>query len=188
MVSLCRRLLLSLDRKPDGSTTLTSNGQVLWTAPAVENADGTPGAIGLLAEPHSHLGVDRFCIAGEPVEGSLAYLSTEALLGAGEKPADWQDRRQSSFRYGVGVVSRRPDARVKWNVVGRRMSLWSPRGPEFGKVEIRLDGRHQAVLDLHGSNPEPSRPVWSSGELPDAGHVRAREIIAGNSAISEQLV
>ena len=162
--------LLSLHRKPDGSTTLAANGQTLWTAGAIQGAEAAPGAIGLLAEPHSHLSVDRFRVAGEPVEGGLTYLYTEALLGAGERPADWQDRRQSSFRYGVGVVSHGPNARVKWNVVGTRMTLWSPRGPEFGKVEIRLDGRREAVVDLHGSNPETSRPVWTSEKLPDAGH------------------
>jgi hypothetical protein len=162
--------LLSLRRKPDGSTALAANGHLLWTGRASQDSEAAAGAIGLLAEPHSHLSVDRFCIAGEPVEGSLAYLFAEALLGAGERPADWQERRQSSFRYGVGVVSRRPDARVKWNVVGTRMTLWSPCGPEFGKVEIRLDGRREAVLDLHSSNPEPSRPVWKSRELPDRGH------------------
>jgi hypothetical protein len=171
--------LLSLHRRPDGSTTLTSNGQILWTTNTIEDVDAAPGAIGLLAEAHSHLSVDQFCIAGEPVEGSLAYLSTEALLGAGEKPADWQERRQSSFRYGVGVVSRRPDARVKWNVVGTRMTLWSPRGPEFGKVEIRLDGRREAVLDLHGTNLEPSRPVWTSGRLSDAGHAVVLHSVSG---------
>jgi hypothetical protein len=184
--------MISLNRKPDGSTTLAANGKTLWTANANKDAEAAPGAIGLLVEPHSHLSVKQFRVAGEPVEGGLTYLYTEALHGAGDnilahtghlgessKPAGWQERHEASFRYGEGVVSLLPDARVKWNVIGTQMTLWSPRGPEFGKVEIRLDGQRKAVLDLHSSTPEPSRPVWTSEKLPDAGHAVILQSVSG---------
>jgi hypothetical protein len=171
--------LLSLHRQPDGCTTLAANGQPLWTAGAIRDAESAPGAIGLLVEAHSHLSVERFRIAGQPLESRLTYLFTEALLGAGEKAADWQERREASFRYGLGAVSRRGDARVKWNVVGTCMTLWSPRGPGFGKVEIRLDGQRQAVLDLHDNNSVASRPVWTSSRLPDAGHAVVLQGVSG---------
>ena len=118
-IAHCPHWLLSLHRKPDGNTTLTSNGQVLWTAVRSQTPMSCRGRLACWQNRIATSSVDQFRIAGEPVEGSMAYLFTEALLGAGEKPADWQERRQSDFRYGVGVVSRRRDARVKWNVVGR---------------------------------------------------------------------
>jgi hypothetical protein len=171
--------LLSLHRGPDGSTTFAANGQLLWTAHPNQGGEKSAATIGLLVEPHSHLGVERFRVAGEPLENKLSYLSTEGLLGAGEKPADWEDRRDWIFRYGVGAVSRRPCGRIKWNVVGTRMTLWSPGGPAFGKIEVRLDGRRQAVLDLHTAGPVASRPVWASGRLPDGGHAVVLQSISG---------
>jgi hypothetical protein len=174
-----QRWLIALSRKPDGSTTLAANGKPLWTAGATKNAETTPGAIGLLVEPNSHLNVDQFKIVGEPVKGGLTYLYMEALLGAGEKLDNWQERHEAGFRYGVGVVSKRSDARVKWNVIGSGMTLWSPRGPEFGKVEIRIDGQRAAIVDLHSSNPEPSRPVWTSEKLSDAGHAIVLQGVSG---------
>jgi hypothetical protein len=59
------------------------------------------------------------------------------------------------------------------------MTLWSPRGPEFGKVEIRIDGQRAAIVDLHSSNPEPSRPVWTSEKLSDAGHAIVLQGVSG---------
>jgi hypothetical protein len=171
--------LLSLHRKPDGSTTLAANRQTLWTGVTREDAGFTPGAIGLLVEPHSHLSVEKFRIAGRPCEGRLSYLYSEALLGAGQDPANWQERQTSDFHYGLGIVSRHPAARVKWNVIGTRMILWSPRGPEFGKVEIRLDGQRTAVVDLHSDKPVASQSVWTSHDLPDSGHAVVVQGISG---------
>ncbi len=171
--------LLSLHRGPDGSTILAANGQSLWTASPLQRGETSAATIGLLAEPHSHLSVERFRIAGQPLENKLCYLYTEGLLGAGEKPADWQERRESTFRYGVGAVSRRSQGRIKWNVVGTRVTLWSPRGPAFGKIEIRLDGQQQAVLDLHNTGPIASRPVWTSGRLPEVGHAVVLHSVSG---------
>ena len=51
-----------------------------------------PGALGILVEPHSHLLVEKFHVSGQSTPARLTYLYTEALLGAGEKPADWGER------------------------------------------------------------------------------------------------
>jgi hypothetical protein len=171
--------LLRLRRQPDGSTVLAANGETLWQGPAIEHAASATGAIGLLVESHSHLVVDRFRVAGQPVKGSLRYLYTEALLGAGERSEDWQDRSGPDFCYGVGAVSRRPQTRVKWNVVGSQFTLWSPRGPEFGQIEIRVDGRIETVVDLRSDKSEPSRPLWTSRVLSDAAHAVVLQGVAG---------
>jgi len=171
--------LLSLHRGTDGSTTLAADGQPLWTTGPIQGSETSAGTIGLLVEPHSHLSVERFRVAGRPLENRLTYLYTEGLLGAGEKPADWQERHEPAFRYGIGAVSRHSHGRIKWNVVGTRMTLWSPRGPAFGKIEIRLDGRQQAILDLHSDSPVASRPIWTSGDLPEVGHAVAVQGVFG---------
>jgi hypothetical protein len=94
------------------------------------------------------------------------------------------------------LVSRKPAARVKWNVVGARLALFSPRGPEFGEVEVRLDGRIASVLDLHADRPEASGLVWRSAESSDEGRalvlisrsgrmpVDAVEVLSGSGTLS----
>jgi len=143
----------------------------LWTgaaSPAVANS--YPGALGLWVEPHTHLRVEQFRLRGEPIAARLDYLGLEALLGAGERPEDWQEQRAAAFRHGLGWISKQPQARVKWNVGGTRLKLWSPRGPDFGEAEIRVDGQRAVVVNLHTEQLAPSLPVWTSGKLPDALH------------------
>ncbi len=157
---------LNLQRKGDGSVRLQIDGNGIWTsAPDANVAKDDPGAIGLWVEPHTHLFVEEFQIAGKPLPARLSYLGLEALLGAGENLANWQERSGPEYRYGIGLVSKQPQARVKWNVTGSRLTLWSPRGPDFGKVEIRVDGRPATVVNLYAEQPTPSQPVWTSQKL-----------------------
>jgi hypothetical protein len=78
--------------------------------------------------------------------------------------------RRPEFRYGLAAVAKQAGARVKWNVEGRRFTLWSPRGPEFGKVQIKVDGRAVAAVDLRAERLASSEPVWSSARLKDGPH------------------
>ena len=68
------------------------------------------------------------------------------------------------------AVSKTPGARVKWNVEGRQFTLWSPSGPEFGKAQVKLDGRVLASLDLHAERLTPSQPLWRSPRLKNGPH------------------
>ena len=132
-----------------------------------------------MVEPHSHLSVETFRVSGQPTPAHLTYLYSEALLGAGENPANWQERPDAIFRYGIGSVSRRENARVKWNVVGRRMALWSPRGPEFGQAEVLFDGLVAGAIDLHLEQPAASKIVWISATLRDGFHAIVLRAKAG---------
>ena len=162
---------LTLDRRADGTTRIRADGQKLWEDKGRTMGDETrPGTLGLMVEAHSYLSVERIHVSGQPTLARLIYLYTEALLGAGEKPANWQERRESTFRNGVGVVSHRENARVKWNVTGRRTTLWSPRGPEFGRAEVLVDGRSAGEIDLHTEQSATSQVVWTSATLPDGFH------------------
>ncbi len=126
--------------------------------------------LGIAVEPHGHLVVEQFSIQGKPQPSTINYLFTEAILGAGGSRDDWQELPGPEFRYGLAAVSKAAGARVKWNVEGRQFTLWSPQGPEFGKAQIKVDGRVVANLDLHAERRAPSRPVWKSPRLKDGFH------------------
>ena len=147
--------------------------------PAVLSArDATPGAIGLFAEPHSRVAVEQFRITGKPVQGGLTYLATEALLVAGEKPADWQRRDESDFRYGVGFASQHPHVRVN----GTLWAIALHCGVHVARsctVEIRIDGRCVAVVDLHSTKSVPLQPVWTSERFADVGHAVVLQGMSG---------
>jgi len=162
---------LNLHHQRDGSLTLRSDGKELWTSPPdARFTRDDPGAIGLWVEPHTHSFVEKFQLDGKTLPAKLSYLGLEALLGAGENLVNWQERSSPEFRYGIGLVAKQPQARVKWNVTGRRLTLWSPRGPDFGETEIRVDGERTTGVNLYAEKPEPSQPVWTSQKLRGSFH------------------
>ena len=162
---------LNLKRSRDGSVTFRSDGEELWTSPPDAScATEDPGAIGFWVEPHTHLSVDEFRLDGKPLPAQIHYLGLEALLGAGEKLVNWQEQSGPEFRYGIGLVAKQPQARVKWNVTGRRLTVWSPRGPDFGEAEIRVDGQRAKVVNLYAEKLEPAQPVWTSKKLSGQFH------------------
>ena len=127
---------VTVRRQADGATTLALDGKEVWKG----SMSASRGAIGLLAEPHSYVSVDRFVVAGRPEPARLAFLYTEGWLGAGENPAHWVEQKDATFRFGAGAVRREEGGRAKWNFLGSSCTLWSPKGPDYGKVEVRLDG------------------------------------------------
>ncbi len=138
----------------------------------------TPGqspsdVLGIEVEPHSHLVVERFAIQGKAQLAAINYLFSEGILGAGGSGNDWQELRKPEFRYGLGAVAKETGARVKWNVQGSQFTLWSPRGPDFGKAQVKVDGRVLANLDLHAEHLTPAQPVWKSPHLKDGLHAVA---------------
>jgi hypothetical protein len=172
---------LSLERKAGGGMTIEADGQELWTSPPdVAMTGNNPGALGLWVEPDTHLFVERFQVRGDPVPARLSYIGMEALLGAGENLDHWSQLHSPQFRYGLGLVSKETPARVKWNVTGTSLTLWSPRGPDFGQAEIRLDGRRVAVVDLHADQFAPSQPVWTSGKLRGFFHAVVWQTLTGS--------
>jgi hypothetical protein len=135
--------------------------------------------LGIDVEPHGHLVVERFSIQGKPQPAVINYLFSEAILGAGGSEKDWLELRGPEFRYGLAALSKIPGARVKWNVEGRQFALWSPRGPKFGQVQAKVDGRVLANLDLHTEHLTPSQPVWKSPRLKDGPHAVVLTAIDG---------
>ncbi len=141
---------LQLNRRANGEVQLCVNGREIWHGVVAAGATETyPGAIGWWVEPNTTLAVDKFQITGKRLPARVTYLGLDALLGAGERVDCWNEVRSPEFRLGIGWVSQQPNARVKWNVTGTQLTLWSPRGPGFGKAEILLDGKRMAMVNLH---------------------------------------
>ena len=178
---------VSVQRKANGATVLALDGKAVWTG-TMEPDQGAigkfdQGAIGLLASPHSHVSVDRFAIAGQPLPGKLSYLYTEGWLGAGENPANWVEQTDPAFRFRVGAVRRAEGGRVKWNFLGSGFTLWSPKGPDYGVVEARLDGELVGTLELKAPESRPSQPLLHKTGLPDTFHALSLEPRGGRLVV-----
>jgi hypothetical protein len=158
------------------SHSTSESSRAPLSADVVAPGDGrTPelahsAVLGIEVEPHSHLVVEQFAVQGKPHPAVINYLFTEAILGAGGSGKDWQELRGPEFHYRLAARSKAPGARVKWNVEGHQFTLWSPRGPEFGKAQVKVDGRVLANLDLHAERLTPSQPAWKSPRLKDSPH------------------
>lgn len=167
-------------KRNGGLLVLSASNRPLWKGLLpTDRAIESNGAIGLRVEKHTHLLVEGFQIRGKSSPARITFGAAEALLGAAESPADWEERRDPAFRFGLGSASRKSAARAKWNVIGSRLELWSPRGPQFGKVELRLDGQVVGSLDLRAEQLEPSRIVWKSPALRDGFHALVLEVTDG---------
>ena len=160
------RRRLRLEQQAEGRVQLSIGRGTVWegrfeTEDKARETGENSGVLGWWVEPHSHLEVQSFVAEGESRPASFTYLGGEALLGAGQNPAGWEERHSPEFRHGHGWVSKAAGEKAKWNITGNRLTLWSPRGPEFGEAEIRLDGRVVAVVDLRAERPVTSSRVWS---------------------------
>jgi len=146
-------------------------GRVVWSGQTgLSQGSDSLGLIGLRVEKNSYLEAISFRIKGQARTGKAFFLHTEALLGAGETSSDWEARTAEGFRFGTGSVSTISDARAKWNVIGSGIRLWSPRGPEFGIAEIRLDGEVVASVNLHAERSLASEPVWERQKISGSHH------------------
>jgi hypothetical protein len=157
---------ITIGRRANGAMALGLEGNEVWKG-ATSASDG---ALGLLVESHSHLSVERFAVAGQSQPSRLSFLYTEGWLGAGENPANWVERRDSTFHFGAGAVHRDDGGRAKWNFIGSGFTLWSPQGPDYGTVEVWLDGAVLATVDLGRAQSQSSQPVFRKTGLEDTFH------------------
>jgi hypothetical protein len=166
---------VEIEAKPDGRMRIAVDGKVRWTG----NASLAEGQIGLLVDPFTNLSVSRFAISGRFRPAIVPWLYVEALTGAGVRMSDWDVVRSPLYRFGVGAVRKTPGGRVKWNFRGRSFLLWSPKGPQFGRCEMLIDGRKAAELDFHSDREQRSRIVYDSADVGDGYHAVVLRSIAG---------
>ena len=168
---------VALARNAGGTTVVAIAGQTVWTG--VPQAAQSPSVIGLLAEANTHVECDRFEVTGESVAATLTYGCIEGLLDRAERRSNWEERHSDLFRYGLGFVAKQEHLTAKWSVWGSQFKLWSLRGPEFGKVEIRLDGKVVGAIDLCRDQLLPSQPVWISDSVTDGPHAIVVQAVSG---------
>jgi hypothetical protein len=138
------------------------------------------GRIEILAETGSHVKVDRFSVAGHPGRISDDWLASEAIAGSAPAPGEWQPVEDPMFRYGSGYETEVVGARAKWNVTGRRLTLWSPRRPGYGEIAMFLDGRPVGTVSLRSAAPMASAPVATFDAHPGR-HAFIIECVSGRA-------
>ena len=159
-----RHLELAVDAA--GAVRVTLDGRDVWEGAC----PARPGPLALLLQPGTHLTVSRFALTGIPRPATWTWLASEAIAGAGVSDGDFRTLATTDFRFGTGLVCSRPDARAKWNFRGRGFRLWLPKGPEYGRCAVRLNGLALGELDLHDAAPVPAAMLLERHDLPDGYH------------------
>jgi len=137
-----------------------------------------PAVPGLLAGKASHLRVRKFAVTGASTPTRVAWAHNDALLGHAQNRAHWKEQKDNPlFRNSDGIVSKNPDAAVKWNVVCSHIRICAPKTPAYGKATLYIDGKETAIIDFHADAPESSAARYDS-PLPPGPHaitLRARD-------------
>ncbi len=122
-----------------------------------------PGVCALLLGPSSHAKVETLRVTGDFQPAKARYLYVEALLGAAQNMADWEVVKDDAFLYGEGAVSKSAGVEAKWNFEGEAFVLYAPKGPDYGKAEVWIDGVSLGVVDFNAPAPQASAPrlTWS---------------------------
>lgn len=161
-----RKIALKIVRDANGTTGIHILGDAVWRG----RMDVRTGRLGILAAQDSHVEVGRFVVEGDPQPLSLFHLYTDALLGAGQSLADWNVVDDPHFTFGIGAVSKHPDARAKWNFEGRSFSLYAPMGPAYGAADLLLDGSRLGEVAFYSAEPRRSAPVFTADGLSEGFH------------------
>ncbi|MCL2700244.1 MAG: hypothetical protein FWE88_00970 [Phycisphaerae bacterium] len=139
----------------------------------------TGGPLALITHEYSLLTCDEFLVDGEEIPCVLRYDARDALLGAGQRSADWQ----AVESVGLTCVSQHAVVRSpsdspgspavemygKWNVVGRGVTIYSPKSSRLGVMRVVVDGEYKASVDLCADADIASAPVYAC-ELPPGRH------------------
>jgi hypothetical protein len=83
----------------------------------------------------------------------------DAFSGAAENIKTWKFKKSKLFRYKEGFISKSVNNRIKWNVIGKNIRLYSPTGPKFGKGKIIIDGKKEEIIDFHSKKKQKSHIV-----------------------------
>lgn len=156
--------------------SLQFDGANVWEGPFAPNS----GAFGLLLEPNSHVRVSKFAIDGELGPATRRYLWSEGTLSAAQLATAWEVMKDNPhFTYGVGAVSVADPVAAKWNIEGTRIALFAPRGPEFGRARLYIDGQHIIDIDYTATAPEASALRFEKDGLATGRHTVRLESTQG---------
>ncbi|TAN21706.1 MAG: hypothetical protein EPN37_00115 [Chitinophagaceae bacterium] len=146
--------------------SLTINSTVLWEG----KLNGNPGIMGVFLDPHSYLYANSFLVSGKKIKGHVTYGFYRALVNAGDQDSDWTFKKDTMFLNGNGAVSKKDSSFAKWNFFGKRFSLFSPKGPLYGTVNIYLDGKLLRRISLEETQPKRSSMIFQSDTFRPGDH------------------
>lgn len=169
---------LGLDVVDTGRVSLSINGVSLWSGPAEVAA----GSIGWFVGPHTRLEVTRFEVQGASEPVWMKWHCREAFLATGVLEAEWESKADAGSPGGTSALHRESSGRLKWNFYGTGVRWWAPRGPEQGRVRLKIDGEVRAEFDLHAPDHSSAAPVFVQEGLADGGHAIVIEAISGRLA------
>lgn len=124
-------------KKVNGKYIVSINDEKCWEGALQKN----PGIVGLSLDPHSYLFTDRLEVYGHKVKGFVTYGFYRALVNAGNQDSDWVFKKDTTFLYGKGAISKKDSSFAKWNYDGKGFEIFSPKGPLYGSINIYLDGK-----------------------------------------------
>jgi hypothetical protein len=126
------------------------------------------GALALIAHEFSVLTCSKFTVQGDPIPCSLKYHAYDAILGAGQRLADWKNAAQTGLSCISGkalINAAEPYGAIriygKWNIIGKGFTIYAPKAPSLGKMRVVVDGEYQATVDLYSANNVASSPVYT---------------------------
>ena len=153
-------------RNEVGNIRLQIDDKVAWRG-SLGNRQGKlkPSQIGLWLEPRTYLEVKQFIVTGESFPARFYFDAADALLGAGENKTHWNEHLEG-VRSERGYSTINKDHMAKWNVRGSRFTLWSPKGPAFGALELTINGVLKARINLNARKAIDSKPLWASEVMP----------------------
>ncbi|MEO6706733.1 MAG: hypothetical protein ABIN04_12905 [Ginsengibacter sp.] len=149
-----------------GKYSFIVNDAKLWEG----KLKNDPGIIGMFLEPYSYLFTDRFEVSGTKIKGHVTYGFYRALVNAGNQDSDWTFKKDTTFLYGKGAVSKRDSSFAKWNFYGKGFSLFSPKEPLYGTIKIYLDGELLKVVSIKENQPTKSSLIYRSDAISPGKH------------------
>lgn len=147
---------VKLDIQHSRRSSITLDGEMVW----LKHLPVLDGKIEILAEKGTILDIEHCYVAGEGTSAPEMWLASEAIAGAGAVQGQWREVEDPLFRYGRGYVSTRPGARAKFNISGSAVRLYAPKGPDYGRCKVLIDGKSMAEIDLHSAITQHSAPVF----------------------------
>ena len=66
---------------------------------------------------------------------------------------------------------------------GEGFTLWSPKGPDLGEIEVRCDGGSLGTISLWAPGGEPSAPVLERSDLASGRHTVVLQGVRGGFVV-----
>lgn len=169
---------LEIDQSATGEIAVRCAERELWCGSVAV----TVGPCGWLVEADSHVMVERFELAGEPVPWLARWHVFDAFLATGVTEEDWERSADAVSPGGEVACARNAGGRLKWNFTGTGVRWWAPRGPGLARVRIKVDGDVRGEVDLGAASPQAAGLAFACDGLDDGHHALVIEAIEGRLA------